>query len=49
MQAEQIQQLLDNLKQIVYLLQVCIVGICFLCGFVSMQFIIHAKNQKHLF
>lgn len=49
MQPEQFTQLLLKLDQIIFLLQACMVGISFLCGFVSMQFIMHAKNQKHLF
>ncbi len=49
MQPEQFTQLLERLDQIVFLLQAACIGISFLCGFVSMQFIVHAKNQKHLF
>lgn len=49
MQPEQITQLLQRLDQIVFLLQAACIGISFIAGFVSMQFIIHAKNQKHLF
>ena len=49
MQPEQLNQILSRLDQIIFLLQAANVGIAFLCGFVSMQFIVHAKNQKHLF
>ena len=48
MQPEQVNILLERLEQVIFLLQACSIGICFLCGFVSMQLIIHAKNQKHL-
>ena len=49
MTAEQFNQLMQRFDQVIFLLQVVIHASCFLCGFVSMQMIIHSKNQKHLF
>ena len=49
MTPDQISSLFSILERIVFLLQALFVSTCFLCGFVSMKFIIHAKNQKNLF
>lgn len=48
MDVEQFNTLMSRFDQIIFLLQVLSLACCFLCGFVSMQLIIHAKNQKHL-
>ena len=49
MSPEQVQILLDRLDQVIFLLQAANLALAFLCGFISMQFIIHAKNQKNFF
>lgn len=41
--------LTERFDQLVFLLQVLCQASCFLCAFVCMQLIIHAKNQKNLF
>lgn len=49
MTPEQISTLLSRLEQIIFLLQASLVGLGLIGGVLTMQFIIHAKNQKHLF
>lgn len=46
---ELLSLLIERFEQIIFLLQTLCLASCFLCGFVSMQLIIHAKNQKHMF
>lgn len=40
--------LLENMKQVIFLLQTLCISTSCLCGVAFMQMIIHAKNQKNL-
>ena len=48
MTAEQIAFLFTCLQQILFVLQSCLIALCYIAGLQTVQLIIHSKNQRNL-
>jgi hypothetical protein len=42
----QLVEIISKIDQVIYLMQILVVGVCFNSAFVFCKFILHAKNQR---